>query len=206
MTPTSPARRRRSRSARGSRAGSSWHRPRAGTRSSIRSGSRRRARPGRSSTRRRASSGMNSMKRTPKPVSRPKRARSTTSSSLTPRITTTLTFTGSRPASRAASMPASTSSSSSRRVSARKRSGRSVSSETLIRFEAGVASVAAMSRAGTPLVVIAMSSRRRAAPSIADQLAATFARTSGSPPVIRIVVDAVALDADPREPRDLLEA
>ena len=46
-----------------------------------------------------ASSGMNSMKRTPTPRSRPKAARSTTSSSLTPRITTQLTFTGSSPAS-----------------------------------------------------------------------------------------------------------
>ena len=63
-----------------------------------------------------ASSGMNSMKRMPTPLSRPKRARSTTSSSLTPRITTAFTFTGERPASIAASMPAITRGSSSRLV------------------------------------------------------------------------------------------
>ena len=44
-----------------------------------------------------ASSGMNSMKRTATPRSRPKRAKSTASSSLTPRITTTLTLTGAEP-------------------------------------------------------------------------------------------------------------
>ena len=77
---------------------------------------------------------MNSMNRMPTPRSRPKRARSTISSSLTPRITTALTFTGARPASSAASMPAITRSSSSRRVSARKRSRCSVSSETFTRL------------------------------------------------------------------------
>ena len=63
-----------------------------------------------------ASRGMNSMKRTITPSSRPKRAKSTTSSSLTPPMSTTLTFTGSRPASLAASMPSRTLASSSRRV------------------------------------------------------------------------------------------
>ena len=58
-----------------------------------------RARPGRDVQAPSASRGMNSMKRTPTPRSRPKAARSTTSSSLTPRITTQLTFTGSSPAS-----------------------------------------------------------------------------------------------------------
>ena len=73
------------------------------------------------------------MKRMPIPRSRPKRARSTISSSFTLRITTAFTFTGASPASIAASMPAITRSSSSRRVSARKRSRRSVSSETFTR-------------------------------------------------------------------------
>jgi hypothetical protein len=59
---------------------------------------------------------MNSMKRTTTPSSRPNRAKSTTSSSFTPRVSTTLTFTGSSPAATAARMPASTSGSSSRRV------------------------------------------------------------------------------------------
>ncbi len=48
------------------------------------------------------------MKRTSTPRSRPKRARSTTSSSLTPRTSTQLTLTGARPASMAASTPART--------------------------------------------------------------------------------------------------
>ena len=74
---------------------------------------------------------------TPTPFSRPNCARSTTSSSLIPRMTTALILTGASPARSAASTPASTRSSSSRLVNAKKRSRCSESSEMLIRLRPG---------------------------------------------------------------------
>ena len=141
------------------------------------------------------------MKRTPTPRSRPNAARSTTSSSLTPRITTQFTFTGSRPASTAASIPATTRSRSSRRVSSRNTSGRSESSDTLMRRRPASARSCAISGSRTPLVVIAMSTR--AAPAWRSSRG-RCARTVGSPPVIRTDSNPKRSTHDPHDPGLLL--
>ena len=143
-----------------------------------------RARPRRPPTAPEASSGMNSMKRTSMPLARPKAARSTISSSLTPRITTTLSFTGVSPASRAASMPASTRSRSSRRVSSRKRSRRRVSSEMLTRRRPAATRSAAMAVEGRGVggdAQVGAERRPAARPAPGGGPAAV-----GSPPVSRM--------------------
>ena len=96
---------------------------------------------------------MNSMKRTSTSCSRPNRARSTISSSLTPRSMTALILTGEKPASFAASMPSSTRSNSSRRVISRNRSARNVSRLMLTRSRPASRSSCATSRNVAPLVV-----------------------------------------------------
>ena len=141
------------------------------------------------------------MKRMPTPRSRPNAARSTTSSSFTPRITTAFTFTGSRPAASAASMPASVRSSSSRRVSARNVSRRSVSSETFTRRSPASRSFAASSGSFTPFVVIARSTPSGASSSKSRGSSARIGGlTAGDPDA----VEAPAVDADAGDAGQLL--
>ena len=148
-----------------------------------------------------ASSGMNSMKRTPTPFSRPNAARSTISSSFTPRITTQLIFTGSSPASSAASTPARTRWSSSRRVSSANTSGRNESRDTLMRRSPASARSCAISGSFTPLLVIAMSM-----PSGASMATSRgrWARERGLAAGDADRLEPVALHADPHDPGLLL--
>ena len=106
-----------------------------------------------------ASRGMNSMNRTTRPVSRPKAARSTISSSLTPAITTTLIFTGASPAASAASIASRTFDSEPRRRTAAKRSGRNESQLMLTRFKPAATSSAAMRARPVPFEVIERSEK-----------------------------------------------
>ena len=149
-----------------------------------------------------ASSGMNSMNRTSTPRWRPNVARSTISSSLTPRCTTVLSLTGCRPASIAASMPSSTLASSSRRVISTNRSRWSVSRLMLIRRSPAWRNGSASWRSVAPLVVIATSTPRAARRSTSR---GRRWRTVGSPPVSRIESTPVALDHQPGQALDLLE-
>jgi hypothetical protein len=81
-------------------------------------------------------------------------AKSTISSSLTPRISTQLIFTGRKPAPRAASTPSSTWSRASRWVKAKNRSGLSESHEMLIRRNPAWRRSTAIDLRVAPLVVI----------------------------------------------------
>ena len=117
--------------------------------------------------------------------------RSGISRSFTPRIATVLSLTC-KPASRAAAIPSSTCGSASRRERARKVSGSRVSSETLIRRTPARARFSAWLASCVPLVVSVTSSsscppRLRAWRPIARTRSMTSRRTSGSPPVRRIV-------------------
>ena len=132
------------------------------------------------------SSGMNSMNRTSYPSLRAKCAKSTTSSSLWPFMTTMFNLIGHRPASRAAVMPSMTRSNASLRAMSLKVSMRSVSSEMLIRLSPASFSACAFCRRSTPFVVIVMS-RVGSIALIMPMSSSSFTRTSGSPPVMRMV-------------------
>jgi len=93
---------------------------------------------------------------------------------------------GHKPASREAVIPSMTRSKASLRAMSLKVSIRSVSSEMLMRLRPASFSACAFCRRRTPLVVIVMSSVGSIA-LIIPTSSSTFTRTSGSPPVIRIV-------------------
>ena len=127
---------------------------------------------------------MYSMKRTSAGARRPNSIRSASSSSLTPRMTTVSIFVPVKPARATEAMPSSTWACVFRRVSAAKRSGRSVSRLTVTRWRPASFSAAACSASSTPLVVMARSrSPGLAASSRISR--ATSRRSSGSPPVSR---------------------
>ncbi|MNL55217.1 hypothetical protein D3C87_1786070 [compost metagenome] len=117
------------------------------------------------------------------------------SSSLTPRIATMLILMAS-PAAWAAAMPVSTSSIRPRRVICRKRSGSSVSRETLTRRTPAPNRLSACLPSWLPLVVRVSSSSPL--PILLPRLRTSdmiSRRTSGSPPVSRILVVPRAMKA-----------
>ena len=131
-----------------------------------------------------ASSGICSMNRSSYPRSRHQASSGTASSSLIPRISTALTFTGVSPAAAAAPSPSRTSDSRSRRASLRNTSGRSVSSDTLIRSRPASRSAAARRASPMPLVVSDISGRGLSA-EVRSMIDSSSRRSSGSPPVNR---------------------
>ncbi len=130
-----------------------------------------------------ASRGMNSMNRMVTPRSRPKVAKSTISSSFTPRMSTQLTLTGEKPASTAASIPSITWARAERRVMVKKVAGRRESREMLMRRRPAARRSPARARRVAPLVVSDRSVPRAASFSTRT---GRWARTVGSPPVMRI--------------------
>ena len=94
---------------------------------------------------------MYSMKRTSPRWSEANSKRSTSSSSLNPRITTVSSFSGRSPAAFAAVIPSRTASSPSRRVSERNRSGRKVSRLTVIRCRPASLSAAGLTGEEDPV-------------------------------------------------------
>ena len=100
------------------------------------------------------------------------------------RISTALTLTGVRPAAAAADSASSTSGSRSRRASLRNTSGRSVSSDTLIRSRPASRSATARLASPIPLVVSEISGRGVRAAVLA-MIDSSSRRSSGSPPVNR---------------------
>ena len=129
---------------------------------------------------------MRSMKRTCQSCARVSAAKSAISSSLTPPSSTQLSLIFSKPARSAASMPRRTSESVPRRVMARKRSSFSVSRLMLRRVTSASRSAAACSASRLPFVVTHSSSTPGISASIRQKSTAPR-RTSGSPPVTRIL-------------------
>jgi len=130
---------------------------------------------------------MYSMNRTSALICLPNSSRSTSSSSLTPRMMTLSIFNPLKPARWAALIPFSTFAWESFRVSAIKRSGRSVSRLTVTRCRPASYSAFADSANNNPFVVIAKSSIRGLR-AIIPTKAERSRRTSGSPPVRRTLV------------------
>src|SRR5450756_1527470 len=129
-----------------------------------------------------ASSGICSMNRASYPRSRQYASSAGASSSLRSRISTELTLTGTSPAAAAASSPESTSARRSLWVSFLNTSGRSVSSETLIRSRPACFSSTARLSSPIPLVVSEISGRGPSA-AVLVMMSARSRRSSGSPPV-----------------------
>jgi hypothetical protein len=129
-----------------------------------------------------ASSGICSMKRSSYPWSRQNLSSGAASSSFRSRISTALTLTGVRPASAAAASPSSTSGSRSRRASLRNVSGRTVSSDTLIRSSPASCSAPALRLSPMAFVVREISGRGRSA-AVRATMPTRPRRSSGSPPV-----------------------
>ena len=123
---------------------------------------------------------------------------------MTPRFTTMLILTGARPAAAAASMPSSTlATGKSTSFIARKVASSSESRLTVTRVRPASARPRAFFASSEPLVVSVRSS-----PASCESISTSrsmFRRSSGSPPVRRILRDAVPVDEDAREARDLLE-
>ena len=109
---------------------------------------------------------------------------STSSSSLTPRMTTVSILTTSKCAA-ASARPARTASSASKRVSSRKRSGRSVSRLTVMRCRPAARSASARSGSSTPLVREREIPDGRLGGQQPHEGSARSVRSSGSPPVMR---------------------
>ena len=101
-------------------------------------------------------------------------------------MTTMFSLIGRSPAASAASMPAMVLAKASTRAISWKRSMCSVSSEMLMRLSPASASRCALLPKSTPLVVIVMSRSGRSDATMPTS-SSMLARTSGSPPVIRIV-------------------
>ena len=134
---------------------------------------------------------MYSMKRSAMPLPRKCRAMGTISCALVPRLTTMLTLIGASPAACAASMPASTSRTGKPTSFMRWNTASSrLSRLTVTRLRPAAASARALRASSEPLVVRVMSSgwpsgvRSAASCSIRPS---TFLRSSGSPPVRRIL-------------------
>ena len=128
--------------------------------------------------------GMTSMKRNCQGRSIVRAARSTTSSSLKPRITTALSLIGVRPASSDAAMPASTSRTSPQRVMRLNLAGSSESMLMFTRSRPAALSGRASLPSFSPLVVIAIS-RVFGSERISATMSIRLGRTVGSPPVRR---------------------
>ena len=120
------------------------------------------------------------------PAATAKRASGTTWSWLKPRIITALSFTPGKPAARAASTPCSTAANSPVRVRALNFSASRVSSEMLTRRTPAARSGLARRGSCEPLVVIATSRTPGRAAKFSHSRTTPF-RTSGSPPLTRIL-------------------